>query len=176
LRKRCHAQGMERDAMKEPEFVGDLEEAIGHDVHSVRKGDLISRALEQLVARPESRAVYVVDEQDKLVGVVSFRQLLRVINARKGVPGPGLFPLFANLRSLMPERVEEIMRPAERVHPDTPIREAFRILEEARQNDLPIVDAQGRIVGELNGMRVMRIGLRIFHETEAALKRERESR
>lgn len=155
------------------EFVRDFPSACLSAPGTVRVGDPLSKAIEKLVERPESRAVYVVDEAGKLQGVVSFRCLLRVMKARYGAKQPGLFSLVRYFSDLKPEKVEDLMRPAVPVRADTPLKEALLLLAETQQNDLPIVDLEGRITGELNGREIMNIALRVFRKTESDLEKSR---
>ncbi|HWG89457.1 MAG TPA: CBS domain-containing protein [Candidatus Thermoplasmatota archaeon] len=157
----------------EGETIGSFPGLLTRSPSTVRVGDSISSAIEKLVARPESRAVYVLDPQGKLVGVVSFRCILRVAKARYGSLSPGLFSLVRYFRDLQPETVEHLMRPATPVRADTPLKEALLLLEETKQNDLPVVDEEGKVVGELAGREVMALALEVFRKTEGDLARSR---
>jgi CBS-domain-containing membrane protein len=153
--------------------VRDLREAWVDAPRTVRPGDPISRAVEQLLAQPSSRMVYVVDAANKLVGVVSWRSVLKATNARMGARQPGIVSLVQLFRNLMPERVEDLMRRPAPLTEDMTVEQALLLMDETHQNDLPVVDAEGRLVGELNGMHIMRLALDVFRRGEEALERAR---
>lgn len=156
------------------ETVADVPEALVAETSRVPPDAPISRVIELLRARPESRMVYVVDAADRLVGTVSWRCVLRVTRARMGARPPGFWSLVTLLRDLGPEKAQDLMRPPTPVRPETPLREALLLMGDTQQNDLPVVDAEGRLVGELNGMHIMDVALRVFRQTEADLARERQ--
>jgi CBS domain-containing protein len=56
----------------------------------------------------------------------------------------------------MREDIDKLMRDPVTVKQDTELLEALRKMEEARMNDLPVVDADYKIVGELSGMEILR--------------------
>lgn len=159
----------DRPLLQEPERVRDLPQAWRQQPSVVRVGDPLSKAVEALLAQPHGRAVYVVDADGKLVGVISFRSMLKVVTARYGSRSTSVFGLLARLRHAMAEHVEDLMREPHPVHPDTTLEDAFFTLDDSRENDLPIVDDDGKLVGELNAMQVMDVGLRVFRDGEAAL-------
>ncbi len=111
---------------------------------SLSVGDLMSTAL--IVAREREsvteadlemrmahiRHLPVVDERNHVVGILSDRDLLRVLGqgGRKAVP------------------VFEIMtRSVRTVRPDTPAREAARLMLQHKIGALPVVGDDARIVG-----------------------------
>ena len=148
--------------------VREVPEVVVRVPRTVRRADPISVAIESLLARPESRMVYVV-EDGKLVGTVSWRNVLKVTKARYGARSAGLVPLVQLFRDLKPERAEDIMREPTPVTLDTPLREVLVLMDETKQNDLPVVDEDGRLIGEVNGMHIMRLALAVFQQTEADL-------
>lgn len=133
----------------------------------------ISRLIEALLARPESRAAHVVDADGKLLGTVSWRSVLKAASARLGVRDDRAFSLWRLFRELGHERARDVMRAPTAVFESEPLREVLLKMETHRENDLPVVDAEGRFRGEVNGMRVMRLALETFRDTEASTERAR---
>jgi len=158
------------------ETVGDVPETLSVTATTTAPEASISEVIRLLKQNPRSRMVYVVDAKQRLLGTVSWRCVLRVAKARLGARKPGVVSLVRLLRDLMPETARDLMRSPTPVHRETPIRDAFLLMEETKQNDLPIVDDQGRLVGELNGMHVMDVALRVFEQTEADLSRARQAK
>jgi CBS domain-containing protein len=89
-----------------------------------------------LLQRPEVRAVYVT-EGDRLVGVVTRKTLVREVVA------PGRDPRATKLATIAE-------RPHYTIGADVPLEDAFRFLEERDAERVPVVDADGRLVGVLS--------------------------
>lgn len=95
----------------------------------------VQRAGEEL-SPPEVRAVYVVDDDGALVGVVTRKTLVSRAVAR------GLDPTTTS--------VGEIAEPPHyTIEADTPLDAAFRFLEEQDAERVPVIE-QGRLVGVLS--------------------------
>ena len=138
------------------------------------EGALISEAIALLTANPASRAVYVVDAEGRLKGTVSFRCILRVAKARLGIQGSNFFSVPTMMRDILPDHVEDIMRRPTPITLDTRLADAVVLLEDSRQNDLPIVDEAGRLIGELNALALLDVALQVFRGTEASVVAQRE--
>jgi CBS domain-containing protein len=99
--------------------------------------------------------VYVLDEDGKLLGMISFRDIIRQTNARLGVRGRGVSGSLQYLREAQKDRVEEMMRQAVTLKPSTPLSDALQKMEDFRMNNLPVVDEDGKLVGELSGLKIL---------------------
>ena len=89
-----------------------------------------------LLQRPEVRAIFVTDGE-RLVGVVTRKTLVREVVATGR--GPDATPLR-----------EIAEQPHYTIGPDVPVDDAFRFLEENDAERVPVVDANGRLVGVLS--------------------------
>jgi CBS domain-containing protein len=89
----------------------------------------------ELLSRTEVRAVYVCEE-DRLVGVVTRKTLVREIVAAGRAPGA----------TTLGDIAEE---PWWTIESDQPVEEAFRFLENKDAERVPVVDG-GRLVGVLS--------------------------
>ena len=112
--------------------------------------------------RRDSRLVYVVDAANKLLGVVSCYDLLRAA-----------LPFFvdSNLARALPEdaavvcdgfevckakTAADIMNPkVVSVGPEDTFFAAEALFAEGRYNVLPVVDADGRLLGEITRRRIL---------------------
>lgn len=119
------------------------------DLFTVRPGDLVDFAAAVMDWR-HIRHVPVEDEQGRLIGLVSHRDLLKLVAKgagggpdREGEPSPAA-PGGAARRTT----VASIMRTSPlTVSPDTPMLEALRLICEHRVGCLPVVDDAARLVG-----------------------------
>ena len=89
-----------------------------------------------MLTPPEVRAVYVVDADGALTGVLTRKTLVAKVVAA------GLDPRSAEIGALAEE-------PYYTIDADTPLDEAFRFLEEHDAERVPVVE-RGRLVGVLS--------------------------
>ena len=111
--------------------------------------DASAQAAGEMLQRPEVRAIFVT-EDDRLVGVVTRKTLVREVVAAGRDPGA----------TALGEIAEE---PHHTIGPDVPLEEAFRFLEEHDAERVPVVDAEHRLVGVLSRSVLQR---RLAEETE----------
>lgn len=152
--------------MKEPEIlfhrnvedlrVGDISSLYDIEPSKVRRGDPAWKMVAALITRPRGRNVYVIDDQGTLVGTISFRDIIRVTNARLGARRKGVVGIIQYLRDIFREDVDSLMRRPVWVNTYTNLLEALQKMEELKMNDMPIVDDDKKLVGELSGMEILR--------------------
>jgi CBS domain-containing protein len=92
-----------------------------------------AREAGEVLSPPEVRAVFVVDTDGRLVGVVTRKTLVTRVVAR------GLDPAVTPL-----EAIAET--PHYTLGPDVPLEEAFRFIEEQGAERVPVVE-DGRLIG-----------------------------
>jgi CBS domain-containing protein len=95
-----------------------------------------ARLAGEVLTPPEVRAVYVVDGEGRLVGVVTRKTLVARVVAEGLDPG----------RTVLGDVAES---PNATIDADTPLDEAYRFIEERDAERVPVVDA-GRLVGVLS--------------------------
>jgi CBS domain-containing protein len=98
--------------------------------------DASAQAAGELLDRPEVRAVYVTDDE-RLVGVVTRKTLVREVVAA------GRDPRTTKLGDIAEP-------PDHTIGPDIPLEDAFRFLEAEEAERVPVVDADGRLMGVLS--------------------------
>ncbi|SHJ44493.1 CBS domain-containing protein [Malonomonas rubra DSM 5091] len=113
------------------------------------------------------RQVYVVDEKYKLLGLVTSMDLLREI-----IPSylnADLARSFTDEADFLLKRVEKVKnKTAEEimvtrfvyVHPHHQLLEADALIAEKGCNTLPVIDAQGRLLGEVSRRDIL---IRLVH-------------
>jgi CBS domain-containing protein len=104
----------------------------------------------------------VVDAEDRVVGVVSEKDIVRMLHKAAGVgharglldvllesaPAKGESVLTVCRRRLRNTRVREVMsRPVVAVEPQTSLIEAAQLMKRKGVNRLPVLDARQRLVG-----------------------------
>jgi CBS domain-containing membrane protein len=132
--------------------VGEL---MTREVVTLEEDDAIIQ-VDDLLKRHHIRHVPVVHGR-RLVGMVSHRDLIRAL-ARQPI-GAGSLPI--SVRAVMTREVET-------VEPHVSAREAIEKLLDHRFGCLPVVDAQGDLVGIVTESDFMRLALKLLKEHERA--------
>jgi len=129
-----------------------IEHYMATDLFTVRPDDLIDLAASVMTWR-HIRHVPVEDDEGRLIGLVSHRDLLRLLATRG----------FA-ARIGAPVVVREIMK-AEPVSvaPETPTLEAIRLMREKKIGCLPVV-RDGRLVGIVTAQDFLALSAELFEE------------
>lgn len=111
----------------------------------------LERVIERFVAKDVLRSIFLVDEEDRLVGVVNRRDLLDWARLRLDIP-LGVHPTsLATVRRLvLASRVRDVMTPESEslsVQPNDTLDRAIDIMVRSDLLDLPVVDADARVLG-----------------------------
>ncbi len=130
----------------------------------VKKGATIREAIDQMILNPVSRKIYVVDERGILLGTVTTETILRLIGYRVGVREMGASSFIKFLIDALKESVDEVMDKSNIVTEDTKLTKALEIMVESHLNDLPVVDGNGRLIGELVSLAIFTRGKDLFDQ------------
>lgn len=111
-----------------------------------------------LSGSPMSRAVYVVDETGHLKGIITLNSIMKGIAVQQGLnPGDMDFTSpFKLLRYLPSGTVKDIMRPPLLLTKNTKLQEALEIMVSERIDELPVVDEDGKVIGDLNAFELLK--------------------
>jgi len=141
----------------------EIKDAMNREVITLSPNMTIKEAYEIFVKNNISGAP-VVDSQQKLVGILTVKDILKVIKSRMEDIGIFVFPSpfdfiealpidipaenRANFESIANIRVEEIMeRKVHYVTPETDIYEALNLLVKKDISRLPVVDENKKVIG-----------------------------
>lgn len=132
----------------------------GTDPIIVRASDSLQRLAEMAVERTGCRVLAVVDDDERLVGVIPVRVLVNDIFL-KIVPEEflgeildveGALQYAAHVKA---RTAGDVMLPPVSVLRRETVRDAFERMHHARLNGLPIVDDGGRVVGYLDQLELL---------------------
>ncbi|MBN1207016.1 MAG: CBS domain-containing protein [Myxococcaceae bacterium] len=130
-----------------------VEDLMTRDVVTLDADDALIQ-VDDLLKRHHIRHVPVVRGR-RLVGMVSHRDLIRALARQPVGKGPHLLG------------VEEVMtHEVETVAPHASAREVIEKLLDRRFGALPVVDAQGELVGIVTESDFLRLALRLLEERE----------
>lgn len=120
----------------------------------------------KLMRERRFRRLPVVDRKEKLVGIVSERDLLYAS------PSPATSLSVWELNYLLSKlKVEEIMtRNVITTTPDTPIEDAARLIVDNKIGGLPVVDEKNRVVGVITETDIFRTFVEMFGGGQSGLR------
>lgn len=125
----------------------------------VRKDSTLREAVESIVKDSETRKVYVLDDDGKLVGTITLEILLRHTGYRLGIRTAGMTSFLRMLAEISDEKVKDVMAKPVKVSRDELLVNVTRMMVEHHLNDLPVVDEANHLVDELNGLDILRLSM-----------------
>ena len=144
------------------ETVEENYDALVGPAASVRKDATLGDAIKSMLAVPATRKVYVVADDGGLLGLITIEALMRHAGYRLGARETGITSFLRFLRDMESDAVESFMASAAPITKETRLVDVARKIVEHRINDFPVVDAQGRLVGELNSLKLLEAVLALF--------------
>jgi CBS domain-containing protein len=139
--------------------VKDVYETLISECVTIESGALIYQAIEKILEMPEAHYVYVVDKKGVLKGTVVLRDLIRITSARYGIRKRGFGSYMKYLSDILKDDVDEVARPPLPVSLDDNVSKAMKIMESYDLSNLPVVDKQNKVIGELNGTEILKFAL-----------------
>jgi CBS domain-containing protein len=123
--------------------------SVTKDVDVVNIEATIDNIINSISRNPASRSVYVVDDKDKLVGIISVQRVLNILGERYIQED-----IIPSLSQIMAKRAKDIMLEPKWVSPEDDIEEALKIAVKYNLQDIPVV-RDGRIVGNLDCFEII---------------------
>ena len=145
-------------------LVGDVIDILVGKPAVVKKDALLKDAVEAITNNKTSWKVYVVDESYKLIGVITIETLLRQVGYLVGVRETGMISFFKFLSGVFKENVVDFMEKPVRINKRHKILEALKMMVEYHLNDLPIIDDDERLIGELHSLEILKYAKNIFEK------------
>lgn len=115
----------------------------------IKKDDSINDVVRKVSENPVSRSVFVVDDEQTLVGIITISMLFRVIRTR--YIQEDALTLFSELSA---ETAADIMGEPISVSPDDDLEDALKIAVQHDLQDLPVTK-NGKVVGDLNCFEIL---------------------
>lgn len=125
----------------------------------------LREVLEQVLEDPRTRSAYVVDDKHRLKGMIALKQMLEAIAGSLALFEPGGRPSKGG-RASVPFSVEECMFMPVTVAEDDRLIEALTKMMANGQEDLPVVDEDDVLIGELNGFEILLLGAQVMRRQE----------
>jgi CBS domain-containing protein len=144
--------------------VEDIFKILNNDPAVIRDNAILKDAVESITHRSRSSKVYVIDGTGILIGVITIEALLRQVGYRVGVRETGMISFFKFFTGIFKENVSDFMDKPVRVYKSDKLIEAMQLMVEHHLNDLPIVDDEGRIIGELQSVEILKHTKKLFDD------------
>lgn len=145
-------------------LVGDVSELVVKRPTTVTMNAKIGEVIDGMISNPLSRKVYVVDEKGKLRGMVNTETILRLIGYRTGIRETGALSFYRFLRDMLKEDVASLLSTVHSVTTDSRLIDALKIMVQDHVNDLPVVDGEGTLIGELVSLELFIKGKELFDQ------------
>jgi CBS domain-containing protein len=164
-----------RIAKRTPVREVDLKLDIGPNI--VHVGDDLLDVARRAIAQPHTRLLAVVDDEERLVGVLPVLRVVEDIVAH--VAPEDLMTGVVDLesaarfgREVGARVVRDLMSPPVSLTPDSTVADAFRAMKEHHYSGLPVVDPEGRVTGYID---LLELALRYLSESPYAAGSDRPS-
>ena len=124
---------------------------ISHKFVRLAEGDLLSEVVLKIAKDKETMLACVLDKDDKLKGIITPNEILQAIELREF--GTIRHPFFEGpkvLQLLTSKYAKDIMSPSVSVNSDDGVEKAINIMLDKGFYEVPVVDEQGKMIGEVN--------------------------
>jgi len=143
-------------------YVRDAYRLVVTDPVVVTKEMNLDDVIDKVIEDPRTRSAYVVDGRQKLLGMIGLKQMLTAVESSLAVFDKARPARAPKRPTVLPFSVEEYMFMPVTVSPDDRLISALNKMIENDLEDLPVVDENGYLIGELNGFEVLLLGTEIM--------------
>jgi len=145
-------------------LVEDVYELVVKNPSALPSGSKLRQVFDEFLNNPVSRKVYILNEEGKLLGAVNTETLLRLLGYRVGVREFANWSLWRLMRDMLKEGVEGVQIKVPTLKRSDKLTKALQIMVEDHLTDLPVVDDDGKLIGELNSFEIFTKGRELFEE------------
>ena len=133
--------------------VKDIRNWITKNASVVREDAPIKEVAKEILKDPKTQVVYVVNKNEKLVGLIPVTGILQYLFYDYI---PVEFITYSFPLALTEDiRAKDIMLPSVYVKDNESVKEAFRIMFENKLMELPVVDSNMHVIGDLNTLELI---------------------
>ena len=137
--------------------VKDIMYAIVKDPTVVSENESISDVLKKILKDARSRHAYIVDDSGKLIGSLRINNIIAYLFPSLVFTDEiSAFPVSTFVEYTNAKAVKDIMNnDPSYVYKDTTLKEMVKIMIEEKINELPVVDKNLKVIGEVNIMELI---------------------
>jgi CBS domain-containing protein len=139
--------------------VGDIYRLVTLQTKTVNENAFKNEVIKAMLTGPPTvRSVYVVDEDGHLKGIITLNHILKGIAVQQGLATGNIdlkspFKLF---RYTPFGKARDMMRSPVHVTRNTKLQEALEKMIQQHMNELPVVDEEGKVIGDLNAFELLK--------------------
>ena len=115
----------------------------------VREDTKIEDVIKVMSRNPASRAVFVVNEKEELLGMVGMQQLLNIMGIQYSKEDS-----ITLISQVMAKTAADIMIPPQWVSPEDDLQEALKLAVQHSLQDIPVV-SEGKVIGNLDCFEII---------------------
>ena len=131
--------------------VADVQHFLVEEPTVIVAGEKIDELLGKIIADPRTRHVYVADEAGVLIGTVRMNRIVQYLFPFAAMVEQGSELSIGNMANFNVKLVEDIMDERPKfVKSSTTLVDMATILMQEKNNELPVVDENMRITGQIN--------------------------
>ena len=152
-------------------YVRDIRNLIISTPSTISPDDTVDTLLAKIIDDPRSRHVFVVDENNVLVGSVRLNSIIGFLFPDSFLKGKSskLFGGYSSFSEYFlivnAEKVSDIMNKEPCfVYEDTTLGEMAKIMRNEQINELPVVDSEKHVIGKANMLEIISHYLKIKNE------------
>lgn len=123
----------------------------------------LSKVVHAFAVRHDQHDVFLVDDEERLVGVISVQDLLQWARLYLGLPVPSSSLTLGQVRRLMlAHHARELARMGSQkaaVYEDDTLEEALTHMAQYNLTAIPVLDEEGRVINDLRLSEVLDIAL-----------------
>ncbi len=109
-----------------------------------------------LLEDPQSRSVYIVDNNNKLTGIISTLLIMKATHIIKGKKTILKEDVFNAIRISKASEAKDIMHPPIYVYENDKILDVLEKMSSENIQELPVVDKNKHVLGDLNCLEILK--------------------
>lgn len=137
--------------------VSDIRDLVVQDPSTIGPDASLHQLLSAMVADLRTRTVYVVDNDRRLLGCVRMDRVIEQLFPLQAIIKASFAELLADPTHLKARGIGDLMvDPPPALQDSTPLSEVAATLMQEGTQELAVVDAQGRLLGEVNVYEIIK--------------------
>jgi CBS domain-containing protein len=146
------------------ETIGDFLGEIVTAPATLSTDSTLRDAIDAILQSGSTRKAYVLDDAGVLKGTISIETLMRHVADRLGARPPGIVSWLRFVKDMESDNASDFMTKPVPVSKKTLIVDLVRRVVGEHLNDFPVLDDDGRLIGEVNSFSLLKIARSAFPE------------
>lgn len=140
--------------------IGEIRKLITGEPCFVYENSLINDVIDKFIENPVIRAVYVIDKEKKLKGIITIQEILKKISldfySTSFFHSSTSFTGYEVISSISEIHAQDFMNPdIYYIKDNDSVEKAFQILFTKKAGEIPVVDDDLKLIGDLNVIELL---------------------